>query len=73
MDEINDDLFDYVPPVQLVTPCVRICRIDHATGWCVGCGRTGDEIARWTATDDADRDAVMAALPARMRRLDNAK
>ena len=51
------------------SPCINICRIDDATGWCVGCGRTLDEIARWGGTSDADRDAVMAALPERMAML----
>lgn len=53
-------------PRPIVSPCINICRIDDATGWCVGCGRTLDEIARWGTTNDADRDAVMAALPERM-------
>jgi uncharacterized protein len=52
------------PPVR--SPCVNICEIDDVTGWCVGCGRTLDEIARWGATDDMDRNAVLAQLPARM-------
>jgi predicted Fe-S protein YdhL (DUF1289 family) len=51
------------------SPCINICRIDDATGWCVGCGRALDEIARWGGTSDADRDAVMAALPARITML----
>ena len=50
----------------IASPCNNICRMDDATGWCVGCGRTLDEIARWGGTSDADRDAVMAQLPARM-------
>ncbi|AQR73982.1 DUF1289 domain-containing protein [Sphingomonas sp. LM7] len=53
-------------PTPVRSPCTNICRIDDATGWCVGCGRTLAEIARWGTTDDADRDAVMAQLPARM-------
>ena len=52
------------------SPCTGICRIDPVTGWCVGCARTLDEIVRWGATNDVDRDSVMAALPARMRALD---
>jgi predicted Fe-S protein YdhL (DUF1289 family) len=53
-------------PTPVRSPCTNICRIDDATGWCVGCGRTLDEIARWGATSDADRDRVMAQLPARL-------
>ena len=29
----------------LPSPCVGTCELDVVTGWCVGCGRTGDEIA----------------------------
>ncbi|MEM8878798.1 MAG: DUF1289 domain-containing protein, partial [Pseudomonadota bacterium] len=30
-----------------VSPCVGLCRLDEATGYCLGCARTGDEIADW--------------------------
>lgn len=66
---MSDPIFQYFEPVRIVSPCVNICRLDPATGWCVGCGRTGGEIARWTAVDDAARDAVMRTLPARMATL----
>ena len=36
------------------------------TGYCFGCGRTRDEIAEWTLYSDAERDAIMAALPDRL-------
>jgi predicted Fe-S protein YdhL (DUF1289 family) len=52
----------------LETPCVNICLLDPATGTCLGCGRTLAEIASWAAMSDAERRAVMAALPARMER-----
>jgi predicted Fe-S protein YdhL (DUF1289 family) len=45
--------------------------MDDATGWCIGCGRTLDEIARWGGTSDADRDAVMAALPERLTTIES--
>ena len=35
-------------------------------GWCLGCGRTGDEIARWIGLDDAGRLAIWNELPARL-------
>ena len=58
------DPFELVPAIR--SPCVNICRIERGSPWCVGCARTSAEIARWGSTDDADRDAVMAQLPARM-------
>ena len=55
------------------TPCVNICLLDEAGGTCIGCGRTLAEIAQWAAMSDAERRAVMAALPARMKELEQAK
>lgn len=49
------------------SPCILICQLDDDTGLCVGCQRSGDEIARWTAMSDAEREAVMADLPRRAR------
>jgi predicted Fe-S protein YdhL (DUF1289 family) len=54
-------------PIQ--TPCNKICTIDPAADLCVGCGRTLDEIARWTALTDGERARIMAELPQRLQRL----
>lgn len=48
------------------TPCVNVCLLDAEFGLCVGCGRTIDEIASWASMSDAERSAIMAALPARL-------
>jgi predicted Fe-S protein YdhL (DUF1289 family) len=47
------------------SPCISICRMDAATGWCEGCLRTLDEIGTWSLLDTAEQRAVLAALPAR--------
>jgi predicted Fe-S protein YdhL (DUF1289 family) len=47
------------------SPCIGVCRMDTATGWCEGCLRTIDEIVAWGAASEAQRSAVMAQLPAR--------
>jgi predicted Fe-S protein YdhL (DUF1289 family) len=49
-----------------ISPCVGICRLDDATGYCIGCGRTGDEIATWSTAGPGGRRAIWAALPARL-------
>lgn len=49
------------------SPCTSVCRMDAASGWCIGCLRTLDEIAAWGALDDAGRRAVLQLLPARRR------
>ncbi|MGF1659637.1 MAG: DUF1289 domain-containing protein [Rubrimonas sp.] len=54
------------------SPCVNICVIHPGAGLCVGCLRTGDEIARWGAMSPQARRALMAALPARAALLDAA-
>jgi len=38
-----------VSPEQgmLPSPCVGICRLDNATGWCLGCARDTNELASW--------------------------
>lgn len=51
------------------SPCVKICLIDPASRFCIGCGRTGEEIAAWTRLDAAGRAAIRAQLPARMAEL----
>ncbi len=53
------------PPRPIVTPCVKVCAVDGASGYCLGCRRTLPEIAGWARLSDAERDAVMAALPDR--------
>jgi predicted Fe-S protein YdhL (DUF1289 family) len=56
----------FVQPVELpLTPCIGVCRLD-ARGYCVGCRRTGQEIAMWRELPDAERLRYMdAVLPAR--------
>ena len=50
------------------SPCVKVCAMDPVRGLCIGCWRTLDEIARWGAMSEAEREAVMAVLPARAAR-----
>jgi uncharacterized protein len=54
-------------PVQ--TPCIKVCTLDPGSGLCLGCGRSLEEIARWSALDDAERVRIMALLPARLEHL----
>lgn len=57
--------------VSIETPCVNICVIDAATGFCAGCGRTGAEIGAWLGMQPAQRREIMALLPARLARIVN--
>ncbi|QQS14491.1 MAG: DUF1289 domain-containing protein [Rhodospirillales bacterium] len=49
----------------IVSPCVAVCVIDPAAGYCRGCKRTIDEIARWVTMGDDARERVLAELPSR--------
>ncbi len=51
------------------SPCTQVCRLDPTTGWCEGCGRTIGEIGGWTTAGDAEKRAILARLPERLRRL----
>ena len=65
---MGETVIEYVPIVE--TPCVNICVMDGETGWCLGCGRTIDEIAGWGEAPPETRSAVMAELPGRMAQLE---
>jgi len=42
-----------------------VCVLDPDSGLCLGCGRTIDEIARWSAMTEAERTRIMADLARR--------
>ncbi|HZE42420.1 MAG TPA: DUF1289 domain-containing protein [Steroidobacteraceae bacterium] len=41
------------------SPCINICSLDDVHGYCVGCYRTIDEIARWGDMTPTERWAVL--------------
>jgi len=47
------------------SPCINVCRMDDASGWCEGCLRTIDEIAAWGGMGDDDKRAVWQRLEQR--------
>jgi predicted Fe-S protein YdhL (DUF1289 family) len=51
--------------VRPLSPCVSVCILDPATGYCRGCWRTIGEIAGWLDMSDDGKRAVLAALPLR--------
>jgi predicted Fe-S protein YdhL (DUF1289 family) len=46
------------------TPCVHVCSLVSATGFCAGCGRTLQEIGSWMSYSDTERRRIMTLLPA---------
>lgn len=51
--------------MSVPSPCIDICRIDAASGWCEGCLRTIDEIVAWGALDDAAKRRVWTLIEQR--------
>nr|WP_052467579.1 DUF1289 domain-containing protein [Serpentinimonas raichei] len=53
------------------SPCVGICRMDAPSGYCLGCWRTLDEIAHWSAANADEQRACWRRIEARIEgRLD---
>jgi predicted Fe-S protein YdhL (DUF1289 family) len=47
------------------SPCINVCRIVPATGWCEGCRRTMAEISVWPQASPDERRAILARLKER--------
>ena len=50
---------------EVASPCVNVCKMNAATGWCEGCQRSIAEIASWSTYSAAQKRDVLAQLPAR--------
>ncbi|MBC8050118.1 MAG: DUF1289 domain-containing protein [Chitinophagales bacterium] len=51
--------------VTTPTPCIGVCQLDIATGFCIGCARTAQEIGLWRDASPAVQRAILEALPKR--------
>ena len=49
----------------VVSPCVNVCQMDAASGWCRGCGRSINEIAGWGGAPDTVQRHILDQLPER--------
>lgn len=47
------------------SPCVRDCRVDQVTGFCVGCFRTLTEISYWASYTNEQRRRIMTFIETR--------
>ncbi len=54
---------------EIDSPCVQVCVIEPQSGLCIGCLRSGDEIARWSSLTAPERSAILKSLPARAPKL----
>ncbi len=50
---------------RVSTPCIALCMLDLSGGFCLGCGRSKEEIAHWSSYSEDERVRIMQELPAR--------
>ena len=48
---------------NIESPCNKVCVVHPRLGLCIGCGRSLDEIARWSEFAPAERARIVAQLP----------
>ena len=53
--------------MEIPSPCIGICKLDPASGLCLGCMRTAIEIAAWPRASDALRLEIVHRLRERRR------
>jgi hypothetical protein len=51
--------------LSIASPCNKVCVMDAEQRYCLGCRRTLEEIARWSALSDEERRVVLLALATR--------
>jgi predicted Fe-S protein YdhL (DUF1289 family) len=56
---------DQHPP----SPCIQVCTINAASGLCLGCWRSLEEIGTWSSLSAAQQRAIIADLPQRAEQL----
>lgn len=52
----NFDPATHVGP--LPSPCINLCRMDEASGLCLGCLRSIPEIIAWSRASEGDKRAI---------------
>jgi len=51
--------------VNVLTPCLGICRINRSTQLCEGCHRTAAEVAEWLFYSNEQKQDIMQQLASR--------
>ena len=47
------------------SPCISVCQVDNATGCCIGCFRSIDEIREWPIMTAEEKTAALARIAER--------
>jgi predicted Fe-S protein YdhL (DUF1289 family) len=43
----------------ILTPCIKKCEIDSTTSYCIGCGRTIQQLREWRIYTDDQRIMII--------------
>ncbi len=52
---------------KVVSPCINICTLQD--DFCIGCGRSTQEIAEWATASMKRKEKILERLPDRLRRM----
>lgn len=50
---------------EIESPCIGVCSVDEATGYCYGCYRTIDEIKTWWDMSQGEQKNLLSILEQR--------
>jgi len=53
------------------SPCKLICTLDITSGVCTGCGRTREDVARWTRYSRAQKAFANIEAKKRLKGIEN--
>ena len=51
------------------SPCIEICQFTGPSGWCIGCGRTRAECAKWKKMKPYEANKIENELKQRMAKM----
>ena len=51
------------------SPCIDVCEFTGPNGWCLGCGRTREECARWKKMKPYEANSIEKELKRRMAKM----
>lgn len=60
---------NFYSELDIESPCIKVCVVDPGSGFCIGCGRSREEIASWLDLSAEQRGRIMGALPQRISSL----
>ncbi len=50
---------------SIASPCISVCQLDDATGFCLGCFRDVDEIREWPIMTADEKTQVLTDIAGR--------